>query len=101
MPGSAIPAQNWLGDIYFDKWIHIGMFIFLVVLTCWGYPRKNNGKNRHNVFLLIAAICLCYGVAMEFVQKYFVANRSFDIWDIVADAVGCGLGLLFSKRRGI
>jgi VanZ family protein len=29
---------------------------------------------------------------MEFVQKYCVVNRSFDIGDIIADSIGAILG---------
>ena len=35
---------------------------------------------------------------MEFIQKYFIPNRSFDVGDIVADGVGCAAGLLISLR---
>jgi VanZ family protein len=38
---------------------------------------------------------------MEFVQKYFVSNRSFDIGDILADGVGSFLGSAFSIRKYI
>jgi hypothetical protein len=38
---------------------------------------------------------------MEFVQKYFINNRSFDEGDIIADAAGCTLGVLFSLKRYI
>jgi hypothetical protein len=36
---------------------------------------------------------------MEFVQKYWVPNRSFDVTDIIADGVGCFGAYLFIKRR--
>jgi hypothetical protein len=38
---------------------------------------------------------------MEFVQKHFVTNRSFDIGDIAADAIGSIIGLFFSLGRYI
>jgi len=46
-------------------------------------------------------IWLSYGVMMEFVQLYFVKNRSFDTGDIIADAVGCVIGLIYSWGRYI
>jgi hypothetical protein len=33
---------------------------------------------------------------MELIQKYFIPNRSFDLKDILADGLGCGIGLLIS-----
>ena len=44
------------------------------------------------------AAALAYGITMEFIQQYFVVNRSFDPGDIVADAIGCIIGYWFSFR---
>jgi VanZ family protein len=96
LPGSDIPTEDWLDKIGFDKWVHIGMFALLTWLWCMGIP----GKTRKN-FYTIGIACLLYGIAMEFVQRYFIPNRSFDVGDIIADAVGCFLGVLFSTRRYI
>jgi len=46
----------------------------------------------------IAVYFLIYGIAMELVQKYFIPNRSFDLKDILADGLGCAVGLLISRR---
>ena len=35
---------------------------------------------------------------MEFIQKYFIPNRSFDVGDIIADGVGSAIGLLISLK---
>ncbi len=35
---------------------------------------------------------------MEFVQKYFIPNRSFDVGDIIADGIGCAIGFVLSAR---
>ena len=33
LPGSDIPpVENWLSYIYFDKWVHIGLFAVLTFL---------------------------------------------------------------------
>lgn len=102
LPGSAIPKEDWLGKIWFDKWVHIGLFAVMVILWCRAlrrfYPAVTALKK---VFCICAAVWFAYGIGMEFVQKYFVANRSFDSGDIIADGVGCLAGLLFSLRRYI
>lgn len=102
IPGSALPQQNWLGKIWIDKWIHIWMFAILVWLFCRAI-HKGHTKNTNltNTFIIIALLCITYGIAMEYVQKYFVANRSFDTGDIIADIVGCTIGFLYSKRKFI
>lgn len=100
IPGSALPKEDWLSKIWFDKWVHISLFGFLVYLWCWFYF-KTNKKELKRIFLLISILALLYGVGMEFVQKYFIPNRSFDGGDIIADGVGCIIGFLYSWRRYI
>lgn len=102
IPGSKIPKENFFTRIYADKWVHISMFLIMVVLWCWAWSgKKQSAENRRKSFIIIAFIWLAWGAAMEFVQRYLVSNRSFDGWDIVADGVGCLLGLVFSLRRYI
>jgi VanZ family protein len=102
IPGTAFPKENWLDKIWFDKWVHIGMFSILVILWCWAMLKKYSvGARLRTLFIWIGLISLVYGVGMEFVQKFFVNNRSFDEGDIVADAVGCTLGVFFSRKRYI
>jgi VanZ family protein len=50
-------------------------------------------------FLLITITAIAFGAIMEFVQRDFVANRSFDIWDILADSVGSVAGFIVARKR--
>jgi len=93
IPGSKIPKQDWLDKIWFDKWVHIGLFGILTWLWCRGLPARTR-----TTFILVGIACLVYGVVMEFVQQYLVANRSFDGGDIIADAAGCLLGAGVSMK---
>ncbi|HRE37662.1 MAG TPA: VanZ family protein [Chitinophagaceae bacterium] len=93
LPGSAFPKEDWLSKIWFDKWVHIGLFSTMVVLWCWGGQKKFKKK-----YILVTTAALVYGIAMEFIQQYFVVNRSFDTGDIVADAIGCLIGYGFSWK---
>jgi amino acid permease len=104
LPGSAFPKENWLDKIWFDKWVHIGIFIILVVLLCRGWRSIEKNiipKKLRKIFITIGIICLFYGISVEFVQLYFIRNRSFDIGDIIADAIGCAAGVIYSTRRYI
>ena len=100
IPGSAFPKENWLDKIWFDKWVHIGMFAIMVILWCWAMLKIYSVSTRlRTVFIWIGLLSLSYGIGMEFVQRYFINNRSFDEGDIIADAVGCTLGVFFSLKR--
>jgi len=104
LPGTAFPTEDWLDKIWFDKWVHIGMFGLLVILWClaWKSLKQNNGTHNFiKAFWTIAILFVAYGIAIEFVQKYFIPFRSFDVSDIAADAVGATLGAFYSIRRYI
>jgi len=104
LPGKSIPSENWLDKIWFDKWVHIGMFSIITVLWCWYwylFKRNEIGEKLKKIFITIGIIWLCYGIAMEFVQRYFIPDRSFDIGDIMADGIGCLWGVVYSIRRYI
>jgi VanZ family protein len=104
LPGTAFPQENWLDEIYFDKWVHIGIFTILVTLWCLALyrlkPGKENGWYRLS-FFWIAMAALAYGIAIEFIQKYFIPFRSFDYTDMIADGAGCLAGWIFCSRRYI
>lgn len=102
LPGSDLPQENWLNTIYFDKWVHIGMFALLVFLWCWALSKKNlESPGLKIIFLRIAVAAIVYGILMEFVQRYFIPGRSFDITDMIADSVGASLGFFYSSWRYI
>ena len=98
LPGSDLPKEAWFDKIQLDKFVHI--FLFAVLVFLWYQPwRPLWNKEFLTRALIISFIAFDYGVAMEFVQRYFVANRSFDAWDIVADGVGCLLPYFWLRTR--
>ena len=102
IPGSAIPEEEWLDKLWFDKWVHLGMFAIMTFLFCRGISKKEKfSKNLKHHFILIGVLCLMYGISMEFIQKYLVPYRSFDAGDIIADGAGAAAGLLYSFKRYI
>jgi VanZ family protein len=102
LPGSSFPKEDWLSKIWFDKWVHIGMFTIMVILWCWAILKVYSGSHKlKRIFLLLAVTWLAYGIMMEFVQLYFISNRSFDVGDIAADGAGCIIGLIYSRDRYI
>jgi VanZ family protein len=92
LPGSAFPNENWLSDIYFDKWVHVGLFAVLVFLWSSFFMVKPSAWWKPLLYALI------YGLIIEWIQKEFVPNRSFDIYDVIADTVGSVIGLMVWLR---
>ncbi|HUC81794.1 MAG TPA: VanZ family protein [Flavisolibacter sp.] len=89
LPGSALPKETWLNDIQFDKWVHFGFFALLLFLWRFFLP----AAKKYSWFLLLGA--LFYGLGVELVQHYLIANRSFDMGDVAADMAGAVAGILF------
>ena len=91
LPGSKIPeVESWLNDIYFDKWIHAGLFGVLVFLFIYPVYKKMilplHVKKIWAIKIAIAAVI--WGITTEFIQKFFIPDRSFDIYDLAADTTG-------------
>lgn len=99
LPGSAFPKENWLSFIWADKLIHICMFALLTFLWCFAFYKSNVANELLKPFIIIGFVFIIYGIAMEFVQKNWIPNRSFELEDIIADTIGVVLGFLFSYRR--
>jgi VanZ family protein len=100
LPGSAMPHETWLSKIYFDKIAHLFFFGMMVWLFCRSHFRQDDKEKKSVVgygkFVFYLIVFIAYGIAIEFIQKNFIPNRSFDVGDIAADAAGAIAGFLFS-----
>jgi hypothetical protein len=100
MPGEDVPTVSFLDLIYFDKWVHAGLFCGLVFLTA--YPFIKAGISTKKMLIKISITFIFYGILIEILQKYVAIDRDFDINDIIADSVGCVFGFIAAnwlKRR--
>ena len=95
LPGSALPKEGMFGIPHFDKYVHAGFFSILLFL--WRFYFDEAARYSWLLF----ALALCYGLAVELIQHYFIINRSFDWTDLVADMVGTVIGLWFWSWRYI
>ena len=95
LPGDDLPHGDLFNIPYFDKYVHFGMFFILTFLFCWPFLDKyQHFQPWKSTGFKIALYVILYGVAMEFVQKYFVRGRSFDVFDILFDSLGSFGGLI-------
>ncbi len=99
LPGSNLPHSTLP---YFDKFVHFVMFFLLTVL--FSYPFLKLSEKLPAIkaaFSKVAFYAILYGIIMEFVQKFFTAGRSFDVIDILFDAVGSFSGLLVIRQYAL
>ena len=82
--------------IYFDKWVHFGIFLSLTFIACWAF---NVATRKTLLFIFIGAAF--YGILVELVQDQFIANRSLDLGDWAADVTGSFAGVWIWNLRYI
>ncbi|MBK8611357.1 MAG: VanZ family protein [Chitinophagaceae bacterium] len=90
LPGSEIPTpETWLNDIYFDKWVHAGLFGVLSFLFIYPVTKFNLATRvKKNIIIKISLAAIVWGITTEFIQHFFIPDRSFDLFDWAADSFG-------------
>lgn len=109
LPGSMLPKESHFRIPEFDKFVHMGMFGGFVFL--WNlYESKRVGDFRRLIKIFFGFYVLgnVFGIAIEFIQKYWIPGRDYDLADMIADMIGAGLAyglsnmwLLFPFSRGV
>ena len=99
MPGSSIPKISILDKLHIDKVVHFVLFGGTVILLAYGYYKQNNGLSNLGLSGIVIVVTL-YGLAIEYIQKYLVTNRSFDMMDVLADGTGAAMGALIFRWVG-
>ncbi|MFZ1528815.1 MAG: VanZ family protein [Ferruginibacter sp.] len=100
MPGSDLPKTvDWLDRIYFDKWVHIFIFGLMTFLFLSPLFKSGLAVSKKLSFGILTAIALInWGLTVEFLQKYYVPSRGYELSDWAADCAGVVLGSLFSYK---
>lgn len=89
LPGSQLPKEDWLDKIYFDKIVHAILYLILFFLII-----RIAEKLTKPVLFIASILCITEGILIEFVQgSSLIQNRSFDMYDIVANIIGVFIAL--------
>lgn len=98
LPGKYFPTVvsfwDWLSP---DKIVHFILFASLSFLSAWGYRnylKKYSHPYKNKLLLTIILLTIAYGGLTEILQKYLFINRYCSIFDFIADAIGCILGVI-------
>jgi VanZ family protein len=95
LPGKLFSGGGLFNIPFLDKIAHLILFSGLVICWClFFYYRKRPPAIAPSLIWLIVFLTLVYGILLEFFQKNFIPNRSFDRGDIVADLAGSLIGYL-------
>jgi VanZ family protein len=82
-----------------DKGLHYFLYAGLAVLIGRALAAGRFDRITWRVAAAAACLAALYGVSDELHQQY-VAGRSFEYWDLVADAVGASCGAAAASLWG-
>ena len=89
-------TSHWFDKLPIDKLIHICLFGSLALsIFVYFQDSTNSSLKTIRAKALALILCILYGISLEYYQKYFVPSRSFDVIDMLADAIGALLALPF------
>jgi VanZ family protein len=95
MPASDVPQVSWMDNIpNFDKLVHAGLFGGLAFLFALPLLKSHfSQKQKLNYSIRISLAAIVWGITIEFLQKFYVPSRDFDLLDWAADIVGVIIAL--------
>lgn len=99
MPGKDVPKIGWLEVANFDKLVHAGLFGGLSFLFCIPFFKIDVlQQQKINLFIRVSLAVILWGITIEFLQKFFIPGRDFDLLDWAADSVGVLIALWLSIK---
>jgi hypothetical protein len=99
-PGNQFPSTNWFGDIQVDKLVHAGVFGLMGLLFMVPIGISSIEKRKKILYFIRIAVAISlWGLASEFIQKYWAIGRNFDLIDWLADSVGTAAAFVFCKKK--
>lgn len=93
LPGSILPdTDGFLAIPNLDKVVHIIIFGTLVGLWCFYFSRKISSPQKLKLtFFIVFLLAAFNGIIIEYIQKYYIPNRTFDQGDIIADILSAAI----------
>lgn len=100
IPGQDLPKSDWFELLKFDKFVHASLFAILVFLMVHGFKKQKSDSIFFNhAGLMALCISIPYGGILELMQGAFFENRSADIYDFIANSIGCFMGLWWMNKK--
>lgn len=92
LPGSTLPSGGLFNIPNLDKIVHIVLFGGFTGLWCYYYFLKGKPPAKlKTIFFIVYLVAAVNGIALEFIQRDYIPNRSFDQGDIIADVLASSI----------
>ncbi|WP_205509490.1 VanZ family protein [Longitalea arenae] len=96
LPGSAIPSAGVFSTEGIDKVVHAILFGGIVLLWAFNlYFRRNHKSKWLQIIVALTLFSVGLGIGLEFLQRDYIPNRSFDGIDIIADTAGAVIAAVY------
>jgi hypothetical protein len=89
LPSSIFKTFSSMSLFQLDKIIHI--LLYFVFVQLWALNLKKEEQKNKIIILLIG---IGYGVIIEYLQITMNMGRNFEIGDMIANTIGCILGVV-------
>ncbi|MEP6675495.1 MAG: VanZ family protein [Ferruginibacter sp.] len=103
LPGNDLPkVDDWFHKINGDKIIHVGVFGLLAFLFFRPVSKSSFSKKEKIIYLVKIAIATSvWGITTEFIQRFYIPARSFDLLDWLADSIGAAVAFIWGRWKMI
>ena len=92
LPGSTLPSEGVFSIPQLDKIVHVTLFGGLTAFWCYYfYLKRVTSAKLKTIFFIIYLLASANGIILEFIQRDYIPNRSFDLADIVADILAASI----------
>lgn len=101
--GSSLNKVNIFQINNIDKFIHLS-FYFLLSISFQSSLLQNTLINKKEQIFITLVLIISYGLIMEIFQFYFTDDRSAELFDALANTLGCISGILifpFLKKNNL
>ncbi len=94
LPGNQMPQVHIATLLSIDKLAHAFVFSILVILLIVGFTKQYQFPQfRFNAISYAFLVALSLGITIEVLQL-FITERGFEVYDIIANTIGCGIGIV-------
>jgi VanZ family protein len=99
LPGEDVPETAFSAIPDFDKLVHAVLFGGIVFWFSMPFKKREMERQvKINLFIKLTIATVIWGITTEFIQKYFITGRQFDLMDWAADSTGAIIAFFVSRK---